>query len=306
MKKEIGIDSSVYNILILISLSVVILAIILIKFVLNSFKSNKILSVNNDVEEIDQIHTLVRNRTRGRGLQRLRTGLSRIENFEMASRSNLNTCQENTENDTDISENEDIMAPNKKIGTKKMKKLELKAEKKAQREQEISEREEKKKREAISEQKRLAEEEKNKQLEKQIELEEKRNLEEIKRKEEIEYQNWKKEFEIQEEGCDETLDFDKNVNLLQDFINYCKENKIVILEDLASHFKLKVQDVIQRIEDLVKVGTMNGVFDDRGKFIYITDEELLSVAKFIEDKGRVSIIDLVQHSNRLINLDQKI
>lgn len=45
------------------------------------------------------------------------------------------------------------------------------------------------------------------------------------------------------------------------------------------------------------------MIDDRGKFIYITMEELETVAKFIRQSGRVSITELAESSNRLINLD---
>ena len=45
-----------------------------------------------------------------------------------------------------------------------------------------------------------------------------------------------------------------------------------------------------------------GVIDDRGKFIYITQEELESVAKFIRQRGRVSLSDIAEASNSLINL----
>ena len=42
--------------------------------------------------------------------------------------------------------------------------------------------------------------------------------------------------------------------------------------------------------------------DDRGKFIYITQEELEAVVKFIKQRGRVSITELAESSNNLINL----
>lgn len=45
-----------------------------------------------------------------------------------------------------------------------------------------------------------------------------------------------------------------------------------------------------------------GVIDDRGKFISITPQELDSVAQFIRQRGRVSITELAQASNSLINL----
>lgn len=45
-----------------------------------------------------------------------------------------------------------------------------------------------------------------------------------------------------------------------------------------------------------------GVVDDRGKFIYISQEELEAVAKFVKQRGRVSLTELVENSNQLINL----
>ncbi|KAJ4924187.1 hypothetical protein JOQ06_000427 [Pogonophryne albipinna] len=44
------------------------------------------------------------------------------------------------------------------------------------------------------------------------------------------------------------------------------------------------------------------VIDDRGKFISITPDELDSVAQFMKKRGRVSITELAQASNSLINL----
>lgn len=50
------------------------------------------------------------------------------------------------------------------------------------------------------------------------------------------------------------------------------------------------------------IQTISGVIDDRGKFIYISTEELKAVAEFVEQRGRVSITELAQASNSLINL----
>ena len=71
---------------------------------------------------------------------------------------------------------------------------------------------------------------------------------------------------------------------------------------LRSYF-LDFQDCIQRVNDLQTEGKLTGVIDDRGKFIYITMDELESVAKFIRQHGRVSITELAESSNRLINLN---
>lgn len=47
---------------------------------------------------------------------------------------------------------------------------------------------------------------------------------------------------------------------------------------------------------------MTGVIDDRGKFIFISEEELKAVATFVRQRGRVSIAELASASNSLINL----
>jgi DDRGK domain-containing protein 1 len=54
------------------------------------------------------------------------------------------------------------------------------------------------------------------------------------------------------------------------------------------------------------MGILTGVMDDRGKFIYITEEELQKVCTFIKQRGRVSITELAQSSNELINLKSEL
>jgi hypothetical protein len=56
------------------------------------------------------------------------------------------------------------------------------------------------------------------------------------------------------------------------------------------------------VHSLQEGGELSGVVDDRGKFIYISEEELQAVASFIKQRGRVSIVELVSSSNRLVNL----
>lgn len=75
------------------------------------------------------------------------------------------------------------------------------------------------------------------------------------------------------------------------------------VKNYFNHVFYHFQDVIQRVQDLQAEGRLTGVIDDRGKFIYITMEELEAVARYIRQCGRVSIADLAACSNRLINLD---
>lgn len=187
-----------------------------------------------------------------------------------------------------------------KMGAKKRAKMEAKEAKRLMREQEMKLREEKKAKDAKLEEERKKVEELEAEAERKKEEAERLAREEQERREHEEYLKMKAAFSVEEEGFEE--DDEEKENLLADFIKYIKDNKVVVLEDLATEFKLKTQQTIERIQELQANGTITGVIDDRGKFIYISEEELESVAKFIRQRGRVSIQELAECSNKLINL----
>ena len=64
---------------------------------------------------------------------------------------------------------------------------------------------------------------------------------------------------------------------------------------------LFVQDVIDRLKYLQESGLITGLFDDRGKYIYLTRDEMERVTKAIRQRGRISFSDLSKISNELID-----
>lgn len=134
-----------------------------------------------------------------------------------------------------------------------------------------------------------------------MEEEERKAREEKEKREHEEYLKMKMAFSVEEEGYQEENNEDKE-NLLEEFIEYIKQNKILVLEDLAAHFNLKTISIIERIQELQANNRLTGVIDDRGKFIYISEDELQAVVKFVRQRGRISIAELVENSNNLINL----
>lgn len=211
--------------------------------------------------------------------------------------------EEDTERQEELEDLEEagIKVPDGKIGKKKLEKLQAKADKKLQREAEQREREENKKRREKIEEEEKKKRDQEKEEEKIQEEEERRIREEKERKEQEEYEALKAAFSVEGEGCDAEDEGDEENRLLK-FVNYIKETKVVMLEDLAAQFHLKTQEAIDRVTQLQEDGLLTGVIDDRGKFIYISQEELEAVAKFIKQQGRVSITDLALNSNKLISL----
>ncbi|XP_077440835.1 DDRGK domain-containing protein 1 [Vanacampus margaritifer] len=199
-------------------------------------------------------------------------------------------------------EEEQSFQPTAKIGAKKQRKLEEKQAKKAQREAELEEREERRKLQELRDEERRQEEEKERLLEKKLEEDEHRAKEEQEKREEEEYLRLKASFVVEDQGEEEQLTEDQSRNLLQEFIEYIESSKVVLLEDLASHFGMRTKYAIDRVQDLLAEGSLTGVIDDRGKIISITQAEMDAVAQFINQRGRVSITELAQASNTLINL----
>ena len=81
---------------------------------------------------------------------------------------------------------------------------------------------------------------------------------------------------------------------------WCYANEPHYLDHLVLYY---IQEVIDRVRTLQEEGVLTGVMDDRGKFIYITQEEYEAVAKFIKQRGRVSIAELSESINQVICMD---
>jgi len=189
-----------------------------------------------------------------------------------------------------------------KMGTKKLAKLAAKEEKRAAREAAVREREDAKKRQELrwaEEAKARAEAEEAERLD-----EERKEAEEAdrKRKEEEEYQAMKAMFTVDESGT-MADDADESQALLEEFVAYVKQTKVVLLEELAARFKLKTSDAIARLQALEEEGRLTGVMDDRGKFIYVSEDEMAAVVKFVRQRGRVTISELAENSASLISLE---
>lgn len=192
----------------------------------------------------------------------------------------------------------------KRKGVKWQAKQQAKEEKRKRLEQEKKDREEAKKKEEEEYQERKRLEQAEEDAEKAEEAGRLRLLELKRQKEEEEYNQMKLDFEIEEEGEENTeANLENEKDILNEFIKYIQATKIVSLEELASKFSMKTSDCIDRIRTLLDEETLSGVIDDRGKFIYVSPEELQKIADYINSKGRVSKSDLCKNSGNLVSLD---
>lgn len=254
---------------------------------------------DDEIDGVDGDDDNVNDRTNQRSKQRSRS----------RSLSISETCSD-SEYPSDCSDDENVkksksnlMVDGKRRGTKWLAKQQAKEDKKKRLEQEKKDREEAKKKEEEEYQDRKRAEREEEEVEKKIEEERLKQLELKRQKEEDEYNQMKADFEIEEEGeenTEEAMENEKEV--LNRFVNHIKSEKIIMMDELASKFNLKTPDCIDRIKALLEDGTLTGVIDDRGKFIYISYAELEGIAAYVKNKGRVSKAELSRNSGNLIDL----
>ncbi|XP_054811279.1 DDRGK domain-containing protein 1 [Prosopis cineraria] len=232
------------------------------------------------------------------------TGTRRMRRRPAASGASSSSAAAATTEET-VEESDDEATGAEYYGAKASKKKEKKRqEREARRQAEEASRESRQtKQDHYAEMRRKKDEER--------EAEERRLEEEAKaqkaREEEaatLEFEKWKGEFSVDDEGTMEEVQ-DGSQDLLADFVEYIMKHKCVPLEDLAAEFKLRTQECINRITSLERMGRLSGVMDDRGKYIYISLEEMQAVADYIKRQGRVSISHLARKSNQFIDLEPK-
>lgn len=126
---------------------------------------------------------------------------------------------------------------------------------------------------------------------------------EAKTKTEVEeLDSWKHLFSVEAAGEEGKSKAEPKVST-EDFVQYVKVRKVVHLEDLAAHFQMRTASAIERLKQLEKLERLSGIFDDRGKYIHITPEEMKGVADWLRKQGRVGRGDLVAACNRIVRLN---
>ncbi len=139
--------------------------------------------------------------------------------------------------------------------------------------------------------------------EKAIEDEVRRLAEEKAKAAQAEFDDWKNMFSVETAGSGEADAASVSQEMLSKFVERIQKRKVMPLDEIAAEYKMKVTDAVKRIEALEASNLLTGVMDDRGKYVYLSLDELDRVAKFVNRKGRVSIADVVTESNKLIDMN---
>ncbi|KAH8584661.1 putative coiled coil [Cryptosporidium sp. chipmunk genotype I] len=123
-------------------------------------------------------------------------------------------------------------------------------------------------------------------------------------REQKEYEKWKLEIDINDTG-DEFEFEDENLNSeytnLSNFINTITKEKVKNINDLSVEFKISIEGVISRINQLEEQRIIDGVLTDKGQYIFISEKEWENINFRINKDGKVSKSkDLVLICNNVI------
>lgn len=207
---------------------------------------------------------------------------------------------------TNTTEGEELDEDEERVLSKREQRLRDKREAKDEARKEREEADEKKRdKQSMRDAKYAERDREREEMEAQLEKEEAEREAQREKEAQEELDKWKDMFTIGEAGTEADLEASETQGKLAEFIEYIESQKVVAMEDLAAHFDLRPQDVVQRVESLMAMGRLSGVVDDRGKFIMITEQEMKEVAKFIRRRGRINVSDLAAESNKLIDLKPK-
>lgn len=122
------------------------------------------------------------------------------------------------------------------------------------------------------------------------------------RKANEEYAQWSGQIEVQEVG-EAPAASEEAARLRVAVKDAVTRDKVTVLDTLSRSLDTPVAKIVSCVEELISRDEVPGVFDDRGKFIRITPDEFNAVAKFVRQRGRVSLAELVRECGRLISME---
>jgi hypothetical protein len=89
----------------------------------------------------------------------------------------------------------------------------------------------------------------------------------------------------------------KRSQSVQEWIDEMKDRRTVLTTEIATSFELPEEKVVQRIQELIKEGRVAGVIEGNGRFIFIAEDELHSIAESLIERGVLSLSDVATVCN---------
>jgi DDRGK domain len=230
-------------------------------------------------------------------LQRLRRAA--LEQQQQQQAHDNGDEEEDDDNDEEDDDNDDqdvsteLRNRAKKMGKKKMLKLERKEKRRQYNEYVRAENEKLK----AKHRRELEEDAERRADERGQEARERARLEEIERQRELDYEQWASEMHVDESGS-ETVERQRRLNELVDHV---KSQRQCRLDDLGDQFDLPLLCVADELKQRIEAAELLGVLDDRGTFTRLSEQQIEALVDIVQQRQAISIRSLATEAQRILS-----
>jgi hypothetical protein len=89
---------------------------------------------------------------------------------------------------------------------------------------------------------------------------------------------------------------------VKEWVKELEKTRTVFFDNLANRFQIPREDVVSRIQELLASSRITGLIEPDGRFIYISKEEMSSIASFIQTQDKVFLRQVVDKMDKIIGL----
>lgn len=92
-----------------------------------------------------------------------------------------------------------------------------------------------------------------------------------------------------------------------EMVEYLKKKKIVSIEEFLGVFQIKEEkQAVEILDKIIKKENLFAFLDGNGKYNYISNEEAFKIKEFIQSKGRVTLSEIGNFANSIIDWSETI
>lgn len=88
---------------------------------------------------------------------------------------------------------------------------------------------------------------------------------------------------------------------VREWVKELENDRMVHVNQLAERFQVSTAEVVSRIQELVASFRVTGVLEADGRFIYVSKEEMSSIASFVKTQDKVSLLQLADQISLIIS-----
>jgi hypothetical protein len=89
---------------------------------------------------------------------------------------------------------------------------------------------------------------------------------------------------------------------VKEWVKELEKTRTVLFDNLAERFQIPREDVVSRIQELLASSRITGLMEADSRFIYISKEEMSSIASFIQTQDKVFLQQVVEKTEKIIGL----